>query len=176
MLKTLRFELLNRLTSWLGGQKFLSMQMDITNACNLICTHCYHSNHKNNGALDFEGWMQVLDQYESLLQKLALKPAITLCGGEPLVCKFLLPLIENLNTRFPGVSIQVLTNGTRITEALLEKLKKYNVCFQVSLDGPNAEVHDLKRGDGNFEKALTGLKLAREFGWTGFKISHAKYC
>ena len=45
-----------------GSQKFLTAQLDITNACNLTCAHCYHDNHSNRGALDFAGWRRILDQ------------------------------------------------------------------------------------------------------------------
>ena len=171
MFNNLKFKLVNSTLSWLGGQKYLSMQMDITNACNLSCTHCYHSDHKNKGAISFDGWVGVLDQYEALLNKLYLKPAITICGGEPLVSPYLLPLLENINTRFPGVNIQILTNGTKINESLLMKLKKYNISFQVSMDGPNAETHDLKRGQGSFEKALAGLRLARKHNFQTWILS-----
>lgn len=34
-----------------GQQPILTVQLDITNACNLVCDHCYLPHHKNHGAL-----------------------------------------------------------------------------------------------------------------------------
>lgn len=153
---------ISKVVEAIGGQKYLSLQIDITNACNLQCVHCYHSNHKNTGALTTKQWFSIFDQYEALIKKLYLRPAITICGGEPLISPNLAPIIEELNKRFPQVKIYILTNGTRINEAIIEQLKPYNIAFQISLDGPNAERHDLIRGNGNFKKAIEGAKIARE--------------
>ena len=147
-----------------GGQEYMAIQLDITNACNLKCAHCYHSHHKNSGALNLEGWYDVLDQYESFLKTMGLKPSIVLCGGEPLISPYLLPILKRLSEKYDGPPVSILTNGTKITEKLLKALEPYNVVFQISLDGPDAKRHDLIRGQGNFAKALKGAELAKEYG------------
>jgi MoaA/NifB/PqqE/SkfB family radical SAM enzyme len=45
-----------------GNERYLSMQIDITNACNISCTHCYHPNHKNENALSLNQWFDVINQ------------------------------------------------------------------------------------------------------------------
>ncbi len=82
-LKTMEDYLLKKAIKHIGGQKNMAIQLDITNACNLKCSHCYHSNHKNTGALNLEGWLEILDQYDKMLQTLKLQPYIVICGGEP---------------------------------------------------------------------------------------------
>jgi MoaA/NifB/PqqE/SkfB family radical SAM enzyme len=136
------------------------IQLDITNACNLNCTHCYHSNHLNRGAIDFNQWLVILNQYKSLLNKINAEPAFVICGGEPLVSPHLFPLLEFVQLSFDDAPITILTNGTLITEAFLLKiqaLKYTNISFQVSLDGPDKERHDAVRGGGNFELSLKGI-------------------
>ena len=40
-------------------------------------------------------------------------------------------------------------------------LKENNIDLQISLDGPNAELHDKKKkGKGNFDKSIEGVKRA----------------
>ncbi|MBK7959975.1 MAG: radical SAM protein [Bdellovibrionales bacterium] len=136
------------------------IQLDITNACNLNCTHCYHANHSNRGAIDFEQWLRILKQYKSLLNKLNARPKFILCGGEPLVSLHLFPLLEFIQQSFNGAPIAILTNGTLVTDAFLlkiQRLKHNQLSFQVSLDGPDKERHDAIRGDGNFELSLDGI-------------------
>ena len=157
--------LIDKVMEILGSQKFLSMQIDITNLCNLRCQHCYHSHHKNSGALSLNEWKEVLDQYEGLLKKLWLKPRIVICGGEPLISKNLRPLIIEINSRWKDVRISILTNGTRFDEEILSFLKNFKIDFQISIDGPSPESHDKIRGKGNFEKSMEGIRKAKKHGF-----------
>lgn len=148
------------------GTSKLPIQIDITNACNLRCSHCYHSHHRNTGALTFEDWKKVIAGYKELLDKLLLDPQVSICGGEPTISPFFKDLVLYLFEEFPGVHINVLTNGTFVNRKMLELFKGKDITFQVSLDGPDSESHDLIRGKGNFEKALKGISLLREYKFT----------
>lgn len=154
--------LIKKAISFIGGQKYLTVQFDITNACNLSCLHCYHKDHLNKGALKFEDWIQVLNQYESLINKLYLNPSIIICGGEPLTSPMLFPLIDEIKKRWADPKLFILTNGTRVTKEFVNKIKDLNISIQVSLDGPNATAHDKIRGVGNFQKAINSIQLLRE--------------
>lgn len=144
----------------IGGQKFLSIQLDIINSCNLKCVHCYHSNFNNKNTLDFAGWINILDQYQELLDLLGLKPSIAISGGEPLLCTFLPELIIEIRNRWPLTMIVILTNGILIDKEKIDFFKENEVSLQVSLDGPNAETHDSVRGKGTFEKSVNNINHA----------------
>lgn len=159
--KSLLNAITNRVLAFTGSQRYLTIQLDITNACNLRCIHCYHPDHKNDGALSYEDWQRIMDQYSTLLAKLHLKPAVTICGGEPMTSPYLKPLFENSNARWPGVDITILTNGTVVRADMLELFKKSRVHFQVSVDGPDSIRHDEIRGAGNFAKTLRGIEWFR---------------
>lgn len=149
--------------------RYLPLQLDITNACNLRCVHCYHPHHNNEGAISLNDWKNILLQYKSLTKKMHYRPAIVLCGGEPLVSPMLKPLLEFVVLQLPQATISILTNGVLITEAKANELRQYaHLRFQVSLDGPDAERHDLIRGKGNFEKALAGIRILKA---NGFKVN-----
>lgn len=142
---------------------FFTIQLDVTNACNLRCSHCYHPDHDNTGALSLENWKEIVLQHVELCKKLNRVPRFVLCGGEPLLYRQLFPLLEFLtplqSTLYP---ILLLTNGTLVTGALAQKLKDFNVAFQISLDGPDAQRHDVVRGPGTFEKSVKGIAILLE--------------
>ena len=150
-------------------EQILGIQLDINNACNLTCDHCYHPHHKNQGALTFEEWLKVLDQHESLTRKLRMVPGVTLCGGEPTLAPFLIPLLKNIRKRFPTCDLNVQSNGTLITPEMAREFKSFNMNLQISLDGPDAERNDIIRGKGNFDKAMAGC---RELGENGVPFYH----
>jgi AdoMet-dependent heme synthase len=151
--------LTRKILKFTGSQNFLIIQLDITNACNLRCVHCYHPHHQNQGALDFEGWLGILDQYEALLRKLYLQPAVIFCGGEPLTSPLLSRLLLDLERRFSTLNVCVLTNGTVIRSDLLPLFKRLKARFQVSLDGPDEARHDEIRGKENFKRSLKGIEF-----------------
>ena len=146
--------------------RHLPLQIDITNACNLRCVHCYHSHHNNEGAISLDEWKGIILQYKTLILKMKYRPSLVICGGEPLVSPYLKPLLEFIETEMSLAKITILTNGTLVNENLATYLKKYpNLSFQVSLDGPDSERHDLIRGKGNFDKALKGISILKAFGF-----------
>ena len=148
--------------------QFLTVQFDITNACNLACDHCYLPHHKNQGALTYEQWVRVLDQYEQLLKKLRMQPRVTLCGGEPLLCPFLPALLKEIRSRFGFCELSVQSNGTLVTSSIAELFKSLNVSVQISVDGPDAARHDNIRGPGAFAKTMAGCRILKSNDVTFF--------
>lgn len=164
LMERVKDSLIHRLLDFTGSQRFLTTQLDITNACNLTCVHCYHDNHSNRGALDFAGWRRILDQYEALTKKLYLRPRFILCGGEPTLSPMFRPMLHELSGRWPEARITILTNGLPLSPELTRFLAGFDVAFQISLDGPDARRNDLIRGPGAFDGALAGLKNLQAAG------------
>lgn len=84
----------------------------ITNVCNLTCNNCNRFNNHN-----FKGWQQWSD-YEETYEcwgKLVKLPSITIMGGEPLLNPTITDWVRGL-LRIFDCDIQVLTNGTRLTQ------------------------------------------------------------
>jgi len=159
--------LIKKLQEFTGTQRFLSAQLDITSACNLKCRHCYLP---NNSAADLSmgEWNKILDQYSLLLNKLYLKPHFSLSGGEPTLSPLFVPMLEELHSRWPDATMNVLSNGTTIPEAAISAIVKHKADVQISMDGPDAERHDAIRGPGSFEKAVRGY---RELQSRGVKVA-----
>jgi hypothetical protein len=91
---------------------------------------------------------------------------ILLTGGEP----FLVPeLGELVDAGAAWAPVTILTNGMVYGRGsrrrTLEGLDRERVTLQVSLDSGTPELHDRHRGKGSFERARSGIALARELGF-----------
>ncbi len=169
MLRHLLHWIQRRLVKWIQVNREFPIQIDITNACNLSCVHCYHKDHLNAGALSLNEWIGVLDQYEAMIKKMGYRPLVIICGGEPFTSPFLYRLLENVRARESIFRIIVITNGTLIATGygrnILEKIRHFpNLSFQISVDGPSEATHDIARGLGSFKKSMEGIKILRQLG------------
>lgn len=153
-----------RIINSMGIDRFLSIQIDITNFCNLECIHCYHPNHENSQAINLFKWFEIITQYEELITKLSLRPHLVISGGEPMTSPFLIPILEFIYKRKIAYHVTILTNGVLISKFDLNKIPKVkNIDFQISVDGPDALTHDYFRGPGSFSKSILGIKKLINF-------------
>lgn len=65
-----------------------------------------------------------------------------------------------------NLTYSITTNGTLLTDEIVEYFIKYNISTMLSLDGPE-KIHDINRrfavdGSGSFNKILSNLKHIRE--------------
>ncbi len=133
---------------------------NVTQRCNLKCVHCYsHSqNREYGGELSTE-------EGKSLIGDLAHfgSPVILFSGGEPLIRKDLLRLVQWATGK--GMRAVISTNGTLITPQIAGELKKLGLSYVgVSLDGME-ETNDRFRGvQGAFQAALGGIHACQEAG------------
>jgi molybdenum cofactor biosynthesis enzyme MoaA len=127
--------------------------------CNLTCRHCFIScsphNH-NFGFLDLDTVGRALK--ESV--RLGIKEYY-FTGGEPFLNPDMTAMLELTLTYGPAT---VLTNGTVFKEEWLRRLRRaeeaspYSLEFRVSLDGFTAVDNDPIRGEGTFERILSGVR------------------
>lgn len=134
------------------------LYMEITNACNLKCIHCYNdSGHKQADELTLKELYQVIDE----AKKLGVL-RITISGGEPLVHPHFFEIAEYI--RDQGLELELFTNGTLITKKVARKLK--DLAFlqvSVSLDSVTPEIHDFFRGrKGAWKKTMEGIRNLKE--------------
>ena len=138
--------------------KITGLYIELTSQCNLRCLHCYNESGVSTHRIDVESFQNIIKDIEN--------PAgvsVTLSGGEPLLHPDLWKFIEILYQKGFG-QILIITNATLVTKEVAEKLKKYGVSVQVSLNGSCADIHDQLCGKGNFDKTLTGLKTLKAAG------------
>jgi MoaA/NifB/PqqE/SkfB family radical SAM enzyme len=145
----------------------LPIQLDITNSCNLRCNHCYHSHHRNQGALSLSQWYVILAQYSQLIERFGYRPVIILCGGEPFTSPLLFPLISHIRKKFGPAPISILSNGTLISQSTAESLAATGgISVQISLDGATETTHDSVRGKNSFKRTREGVRALVSAGIT----------
>lgn len=121
-------------------------EIDLTNKCNLKCSHCYHFAGKK-AAEKKEPSLEEWKERFSELHRRKIR-MVMLMGGEPMLRNDVVLLA---NEMFPFV--EMITNGT----IPLPDKKHYKHRIFVSIDGKE-ETNDTIRGDGVFEKVIENIK------------------
>ena len=123
-----------------GDRHFRSGLVNVTNVCNLSCSHCFVFRADNpNKPKDRMDDQTMLYQLKTLRDKHDIKSMLFM-GGEPMIRKDL--VLEGMKL-FESASI--VTNGTYGIPSVPGHL------VTVSLDGPK-ELNDSIRGEGVFDK------------------------
>ncbi len=131
--------------------------IELTVYCNLKCAMCSVWELKEHG-VPFDLAAKLLRQARDLGAK-----TFTPCGAESFMRKDFLDVVE-LAHELGYERQDIVTNGTMITDAHLDRLEKCpSVHLHVSIDGPK-EIHDDLRGEGNYDKAVATVKKCVERG------------
>jgi molybdenum cofactor biosynthesis enzyme MoaA len=134
--------------------------------CNLTCRHCFISCSPHNhsfGQLDLATVRRILDESVALGVK-----EYYFTGGEPFLNRDMTAILETTLRYGPAT---VLTNGTVLKDEWLARLARaeaaspYSLEFRVSIDGYSAETNDPVRGEGTFERAMTGVGQLVRYGF-----------
>ena len=145
-----------------GKQKYplVKLTWRMTSRCNLSCRHC--------GLRDAETDTPDLgrDEIKKVIGdiiRFGVKEVI-LSGGEILLSPYWYETAALLSRE--GVSVGMITNGTLIDKNCAEKIRSADIfCVSVSIDDVNAQSAGV-RGEGSFEKALSGVKHLKAAGVT----------
>ena len=125
----------------------------ITGNCNLRCKHCYGSyGIVQKGELSLEHVKSCIDEFKKMGTR-----RITLEGGEPLMHKKIIEIIDHIHSK--GIEMSLCTNGI-LLEKYIEHLEKKVDLIVLSLDGDEKH-HNALRGKNNFQKVLNALKTAQ---------------
>jgi MoaA/NifB/PqqE/SkfB family radical SAM enzyme len=132
----------------------LVAELFLTENCNLRCVSCSCWLDNTKGELTTDEWKDVLRQLVALK---ILKVNFT--GGEPLIRPDAIELMAYAHELGTG-HLHLNTNGIRLTPATLARVLDAGVrSFNISVDGPNALVHDRIRGRlGAFATTIEHLR------------------
>ena len=131
-LKYANYKLFNKRSPFYGSA-------DITNVCNLHCTHCYWwLNRKEEESLNLVQWEKMINEKFKKNHIFI----VTLVGGEPLMRPEIVQLFVK---KFPKRAC-IVTNGTYPLPYF-----KNLYFYWISIDG-SKEIHDKIRGEGSWDK------------------------
>ena len=127
----------------------LSLAFELSNLCNLHCTHCIRGSHQETiEHLDFSLFRRILDEASIGFGPLS----VVFTGGEPLTSELFAPAVEELRAR--GIPYRFVTNGWLIPRHLPLLLRHRPAYVRISLSGATEATHDRQRGRGSFRRAL----------------------
>lgn len=152
-----------------------------TKQCNLRCNYCFEENMHAGCMLtrkeiqnEFSLFLsRYLDKFTRELisvnnQLNRRETDITFHGGEPLLVGYDL-LKQGFETvhKYPNTTIGIQTNGTLITDEIIELFLEHKVRVGVSIDGPKA-MHDAYRktefGAGSFDRVYENILKMKKAG------------
>ncbi|HPG32797.1 MAG: GTP 3',8-cyclase MoaA [Lentimicrobiaceae bacterium] len=151
-------------------RKINYLRISVTDRCNLRCIYCMPEEGikmlQHNEVLSFEE----IDEITRIAVSMGVNK-VRITGGEPLVRKGIVSLIEMLG-KIEGITdLSMTTNGILLDKyaALLKKAGLHRI--NVSLDSLNPEkFRKLTRG-GDLSHVLSGIEAAKKAGLTPIKIN-----
>jgi radical S-adenosyl methionine domain-containing protein 2 len=142
---------------------FETASFHIVKPCNMRCKFCYATfdDMRLSNQLSKYDAFKILDKLkEAGLQK------ITFAGGEPLLYKWIYEVI--VYSKSIGLTTSIITNGSLLTDELLERFKGQLDWIGVSIDSLNDETN-LKIGRV-YKKKVDYFELAHKIKMYGFKL------
>lgn len=137
----------------ISSNEFLrSIHIDVANACNERCVHCYIPEDCKKNVIDSSLFYKIIDEGRDLNII-----HVTLSGGEPLLHRDIINFLKKCREK--DLSVNVLSNLTLLTEEIIEEMKKNPLLsVQTSLYSMDEAVHDsITKLSGSFEKTKSGL-------------------
>ncbi len=146
------------------GRQIDYIRLSVTDRCNLRCTYCMAEEMEFLPRRD----LLTFEEIETLARHLVVRGVrrIRLTGGEPLVRKGVLELVERLaRLRTHGLNeLTLTTNGTRLPEMAQDLFDAGVRRINISLDTLRRDrFADLTRRD-KFEQVVSGIDAARDAG------------
>lgn len=136
--------------------------------CNIECINCYIESSPTNDRLVYLTVADVAPYLDELEAAGESGIEIGFTGGEPFMAPEMLDISRLVLER--GYSVLMLTNAMqpmmrpRIKGGLMQLREEFGdrLTMRVSLDHFSRELHDLERGAGSFDLAITGLRWLSE--------------
>jgi pyrroloquinoline quinone biosynthesis protein E len=145
--------------------KYFTAQLQLTDACNLACAHCYNANPPVRRVPKLDEILLRIDRIFAFCRRRELpEPDIHLSGGEPTVRRDLPEIVERINAHKRRGAL-LFTNGTLWAPSLSSALRKAGLTHvQISLEGPEAFT-DAVRGEGVYRDAMRTLRMLHADGF-----------
>lgn len=148
----------------LNKNKIKSVNLNVTQICNLHCTYCAAGGDGSYGdpvkQISVE---KTLPQLKFFMDKLSVGDRfhVSFLGGEPLLYPEGIELICEYVTQYAldkklKPTFKITTNGTLLNDKIISILKTYKPSFVISMDGP-PEINDVLRPQKNKESTSKAI-------------------
>lgn len=152
------------------NRKIDYLRISVTDRCNLRCTYCMPEggvvSKSHSRILSYEKMVEVAREAIALGIK-----KIRLTGGEPLVRKGVLSLIEQLKD-LPGLAELTLTTNGVLLDTMARPLKEVGIHrLNISLDTLVPEKYTRLTRGGDIGRVMRGIDAVNEAGFENSKIN-----
>jgi len=147
-----------------AAAKRRTVQLQLTNACNLACKYCCTNSGKARATeVSCDQMLGILHAIPELLGR---DTGVAFLGGEPLLVPWTLDLADEALDL--GLPLTLFTNGIPLQDEHLAQraaaLTDRGMKVRISLAGASAETCDALSGTERFEPALAGMDTLARFG------------
>lgn len=152
------------------GREINYLRISITDLCNLRCVYCMPKDGVKKKKHCEILTLEEIEEVVKAASKLGVNK-IRLTGGEPLVRRGVVELIEKI-AKIPGIDdIAMTTNGVLLKNQAKELKKAGLNRVNISLDTFNEDKYRYITRGGKLQEAIEGIKAAKEAGLTPIKIN-----
>jgi len=143
------------LTNVLAGRPLLAI-LEVCLRCNSACGYC-------DLPLNQGRYEMTRDEIRRVFRHLYQEGLrfVFVQGGEPLVRRDLPEILEDLASI--GFHLTLITNGTKFTKSLIDRLVPLKVNISISLDTLHRERYQRIRGRDQLPKVLNGIELLQNY-------------
>lgn len=135
----------------------ISVELSITNNCNLKCVYCSDNDLRNRQGIAESLTKEALFRFFDQLKAGGTKGVVIEGGGEPTIHPDFEEIIGAIAER--GLAVGLITNGTKRMSPELLKLFEW---IRVSLDASTAQEYYLLKGVDAFERVLSNIHYYAE--------------
>lgn len=154
-----------------GGNKLQSLQLAISNTCNLKCIMCnemfssqYEQNDTYSNNTNHREFIEEIYKFVPSLKE------IICLGGEPFLINEYYDIWDRIISINPSCKISVVTNGTVLNDKIKELLEKGNFNINLSLDTITKNTYESIRVNADFDTVISNVeyfgKVLRQQGKT----------
>ncbi len=153
------------------GRTVNYLRISLTDKCNYRCTYC-----KTGEGVSLKSYKDILryEEIERIVQAAAALGInkIRLTGGEPLVKKNVVHLVERIGTIGELAEINMTTNGSLLTTSMARALKQAGLTrINISLDTLDRDKFTQLTRGGNIDDVLNGIFAAKDANLEPVKIN-----
>ncbi len=152
------------------GREINYLRLSITDRCNLRCKYCMPDDGIKKLDHDSVLTLEEMDEIVSAFVELGVNK-VRITGGEPLVRKGILSLIEKISRHTGITDLALTTNGIHL-KAMAQDLKAAGLTrVNISLDSLNNKKYAMMTRGGHLKKVLEGIEMAQRVGLTPIKLN-----
>lgn len=130
----------------------ISVQIELTNRCSTQCMHCHRFSASDNGDMDFDRAIRLLDELSDLGAR-----TVTFSGGEPTQHPKFAEIMRHARSK--GLGVGVLSNGVGLSDSARAALAFDADWVRLSVDGSSAAAYAkirqaLPKGGSAFKEVM----------------------